>query len=102
MVRGVATVAEPAGRIARGDAVESVPGASTQVVIGARFLSAECLLDLGERLLDRIEAWRIGREMTHFGSARFDGGAYARRVMGGSCPPQRPVLVGARMYQTWP
>ena len=39
------------------------------------------MLDLGEGLLDRIEVWRIGRQVPQPGTGRFDRVAQGRRFV---------------------
>lgn len=86
MVGGVATVAEPPGCIVWGDGVEGVPGRVTKSIIGARFGSAECLLDLGEGFLNRVEVWGVGWQEAHLSATCLNGRA------GGPCMMGREIV----------
>src|SRR3954452_19338663 len=81
MVGWVATVGEPADGVSFGDGGEGGPGSRTEVVVGASLGTTERLLDLGERLLDRIEVGGVGRERQEAGTTLLDGDADGRAVM---------------------
>src|SRR3954452_9132388 len=74
MVGWVATVGEPADGVSFGDGGEGGPGSRTEVVVGASLGPTERLLDLGERLLDRIEVGGVGRERQEAGATLLDSG----------------------------
>src|SRR5688500_6743783 len=82
MAGGIAAVGEPAGGVAWGDGGEGLPGDGPECVVGACFGPAERLLDLGESVLDRVEVGRVGRQREEAGTARLDGGAGDRAVVG--------------------
>src|SRR6266513_2791261 len=82
MVWRVAAVGEPAGGVGGGDGGEGGPGGGAEVVVGACLTPAQRLLDLGERLFDRIEVRRGGRQREEAGAAGLDGRADGRAVVG--------------------
>src|SRR5688572_5468430 len=82
MVGWVAAVGEPADRVSFGDGGEGGPGRRAEVVVGASLGATERLLDLGERLLDRIEVGGVGRQRQEPSALLFDGGTDGRAVVG--------------------
>ena len=78
MVGWIAAVSEPADDVGFGDGGEGGPGSRAEVVVGAGLGLTEGMLDLGERLLDRIEVRRVGRERQEAGATLLDSSTHGR------------------------
>ena len=57
---------EPASRIVGGNGFNGQANGLLEGVLGAGAEAAQDRFELGERLLDRREIWRIGRQEEHF------------------------------------
>src|SRR4051795_12323100 len=59
------------------ETVEACADGVPEFVEAAWWLGADERLELSEDLLDRVEVWRVGRQVAQPGPAGLDGGAHA-------------------------
>ena len=64
---------EPASGVGRGDGGEGGPGGVSEILVRPGFGTTESVLDLGERVLDGVEVWRVRWQMPEVGTTGLDG-----------------------------